>query len=124
MTALAQAVAAYGQAQDHIRTPRGTEYDAIARITRALTSTSKERDTRFRDFVAALYANRRLWTHLAAAVADKDNSLDPDLRAKLFYLAEFTETHTRKVLNDGADPDVLVEINSAIMRGLIAEGTQ
>lgn len=122
MTALAQAAAAYGQTQSHIRTPRGTEYDAIARVTRGLKIATQHRSKRYPDFVAALHANRRLWTHLAACVAEQDNQLNPDLRARLFYLAEFTDTHTRKVLRDGENPDVLVEINSAVMRGLSTEG--
>lgn len=123
MTALAQAAVAYGHVQTHIRTPRGTEYEAIAKVTRALKSTAAHRDKRFPDFVAALQANRRLWIHLAASVADADNKLDPTLRARLFFLAEFTEEHSRKVLHESASTDILVEINSGVMRGLTSEGS-
>jgi flagellar protein FlaF len=42
------------------------------------------------------------------------------LRARIFYLAEFTRAHTRKVLRRTAGPDALVEINLAVMRGLRA----
>lgn len=124
MTVMAQAAAAYGQSQSHIGTPRTTEYDIMARVTRALKTTALTRDTRFADFVAALHANRRLWTHLAASVADKDNSLAPEIRANIFYLAEFTETHSRKALSKQADIDVLLEINLSVMRGLLSEGSQ
>ncbi len=55
---------------------------------------------------------------MAADVADNLNSLPAPLRAQIFYLAEFTEQHSTKVLNGKADSDVLVEINTAILRGL------
>ena len=54
----------------------------------------------------------------AADVADRANGLPQDLRARIFYLAEFTDQHSSKVLSGKGKADVLVEINAAIMRGL------
>ena len=71
---------------------------------------------------AALHDNRQLWTVLAADVAEPGNALPPALRAKLFYLYEFTDQHSRKVLAGEASAEVLVDINTAIMRGLRGEG--
>ena len=122
MSLQAQAVAAYGHTQTHIRTNRGTEYEAIARVTRDLSRTQKDNKQHYSEFVSAVHANWRLWTHLAASVADKENGLAPDLRARLFYLAEFTEQHSRKILREGADVNILVEINMGVMRGLVASG--
>jgi flagellar protein FlaF len=71
-----------------------------------------------------LQENRRLWVTLAAAVADNDNALPTDLRARLFYLAEFTEAHSKKVLRGTAPVAPLIEVNTAVMRGLRKEGTE
>jgi flagellar protein FlaF len=72
----------------------------------------------FPDLVAALHDNRRLWTILAVEVADEANALPRDLRARIFYLAEFIAQHTPKVLTREAGAEALIEINTAIMRGL------
>ena len=48
-------------------------------------------------------------------------SLPPALRAQLFYLYEFTDQHSRKVLAGNASIEVLVDINTAVMRGLRGE---
>ena len=55
---------------------------------------------------------------LAGDVADAANGLPKELRAQIFYLAEFTNQHSTLVLRGEGDVDVLVEINTAIMRGL------
>ena len=44
-------------------------------------------------FVAALHENRRIWTLFATSVAQNDNGLPPELRARIFYLAEFNRPH-------------------------------
>ena len=44
------------------------------------------------------------------------------LRARLFWLYEFTASHSRAVLEGKAEATVLVEINTAVMRGLRGEG--
>ncbi len=78
----------------------------------------QEKPLDFSALVQALHENRELWTLLATDVADKDNKLPAQLRAQIFYLAEFTNHHTRQVLAQDATADVLVEINTAVMRGL------
>ena len=72
----------------------------------------------FNKLAHALYENQKLWRKLAMDVAHPDNLLPDELRARLIYLAEFTEHHTRKVLarTDTAIP--LVEVNTSILRGL------
>lgn len=98
-----------------LRTPRGTEYEALAKVTHQLKNSLT---SSFSQLATALHENRRLWTVLAADVADHDNGLPDTLRAQVFYLAEFTFDHSRKVLLKGDDPSILIEINTAIMRGL------
>ena len=51
-------------------------------------------------------------------VAQPENALPNDLRARIFWLAEFIEAETRKLLRGAGDPAVLIEINAATMQGL------
>ncbi|WP_380055187.1 flagellar biosynthesis regulator FlaF [Falsihalocynthiibacter sp. SS001] len=122
MNALDQAKTAYGKTQTTTRSPRGIEYEAFARITHALKAAQSKGKAGFKDLVAAMHQNRQLWTLLASDVAESSNQLSDDLRARIFYLAEFTAVQTRRVLKDGASADALIDINSAIMGGLRAEG--
>lgn len=118
MNALAQARTAYARPDAPQKNPRATEYDLFARITRQLSAATRQ------DFAAltrALHENLRLWRTLAADVADPGNSLPPALRARLFYLYQFTDQHSRKVLDGSAEAGVLVDINTAVMRGLRGE---
>lgn len=117
MNAMQQAQAAYRTAANPIRTPRGAEYDAFARITGRLRSASRP-PARFRDLAAAVHDNRRLWAILATDAAGDGNLLPPELRARILYLAEFTRIHSGHVLRTGAPADPLIEINTAVMRGL------
>lgn len=109
---------AYATSKAPIRTPRGTEYEAFARVTHRLKTAAERGDAGFADLAQALHLNRRLWTILAADVAEPSNTLPRDLRARIFYLAEFTARHTRKVLHGEDRVDALIDINTAIMRGL------
>ena len=70
----------------------------------------------------AVHENLQLWCALAVDVADKGNGLPAALRAQLFYLYEFTAGHSRAVLANRASVEVLVDINTAVMRGLRGEG--
>ncbi len=116
MNAQYNAQRAYTQTAGSIRTPRGQEYDAFARITHQMIAAA--RTGAISPLATVLHQNRRLWTLLASGVADPENQLSQELRARLFYLAEFTNQHSRKVLRGGATIAPLVEINRLIMRGL------
>jgi flagellar protein FlaF len=98
-------------------TPRNVEYQAFARVTGQLSSASRD-GAEFGKLAQALQDNLSLWTVLGTDVAGAANGLPSDLKAKLFYLFEFTRAHTVKVMNREATADVLIDINSAIMRGL------
>lgn len=112
---------AYSGAAAPTRTGRGTEYEVFARVTRRLRQ-AQSGDGGFADLVRALHDNRSLWTALAADVAVETNGLPAELRARIFYLAQFTTHHTRRVLAGEASTDVLIDINTAVMRGLRGEG--
>lgn len=123
MNVTEQARQAYAPKHFPLRTPRSVEAELISQVTANLKKSALNPRENFPALVAALHDNRRLWTTMAADVADNLNSLPAPLRAQIFYLAEFTEQHSTKVLNGKADSDVLVEINTAILRGLNQMGT-
>jgi len=109
---------AYGRSAAPIKSHRAAEFDAFARITRRLRNAAKARKQDYSGFVAALHDNRRLWTTLAVDVAQPENLLPRDLRARIFWLAEFTDAESRRILEGKGDLAALIEINAAVMQGL------
>jgi len=109
---------AYSSAAGPIRTHQSTEFDTFARITHRLSAAQSRGTAGFSDLANALHHNRRLWVLLAGDVADGANQLPESLRAQIFYLAEFTQAHSSKVLAGSDDAQVLIDINTAVMRGL------
>jgi flagellar protein FlaF len=113
-----QARAAYAPAHSATRSGRSAELQVFTEVTTRLRQTAALGAPGFARLAAALHDNRRLWTRLAADVADDGNALPRALRAQLFYLAEFTEHHSRRVLRGEAEAQALIDINMAVMRGL------
>lgn len=113
MNVAAFARSTYGAHARTVKTPRDIEYDVMARITARMRQAAD-----FPELVAALDENARLWTAFASDLAHPDNQFPQELRAKLFSLGRFTLMHTGKVLAGEAGPETLIEINTAIMRGL------
>lgn len=114
--------AAYGRREAPVRTARSHEYDLLARCTQQLAMAWTRRKEDFPSLAVALSENLQLWSALAADVAESGNGLPAPLRAQLFYLYEFTAGHTRSVLDQRGSVEVLVDINTAVMRGLRGEG--
>jgi len=122
VNALSQAQRAYSDASTPTRTDKRVEYEAVARITHRLRTAAQQGPGGFAALVEALHDNRKLWNIFAVDVADTANPLPKELRARLFYLAEFTIQHTSKVLAQKATVTPLLEINTAILRGLRGGG--
>ena len=112
----------YARPEAPQKTPRSLEYDLLARITKRLGQAAAARRENCPALMAALDENLRLWSTLASDVADSGNTLPSKLRAQLFYLYEFTNLHSKAVRADKGSVDVLVDINTAVMRGLRGEG--
>ena len=109
---------AYSTNSAPTRSARSMEYEIIARVTYRLKAAAQKGRLGFSQLAQALHENQELWIALAADVSDADNGLPDDLRARVFYLAEFTRAHTKRVL-DGADSVApLLEVNTAILKGL------
>lgn len=109
---------AYADVAAPIRDDRSKEYQAFARITHRLHGIDASDPDHFPALAAVLSENQKLWNILAVDVASDANTLPTKLRAQIFYLSEFTRFHTAKIISEKASPAILVEINTAIMRGL------
>jgi flagellar protein FlaF len=118
VNALLKAKSAYSAAKAPTRTAKNLEYEVIARITRRMVAAAQKGRPGFKELVEALKDNRKLWSIFADEVANPENPLPEDLKSQLLYLREFTNQHTSKVMARKADVRMLVEINTAIMRGL------
>jgi flagellar protein FlaF len=108
---------AYGDATRATGTPRGVEYQVFSQITGQLNRATQA-GRPFSELAMALHENLRLWTVIATDVVSTENGLPVPLRARLADLSKFTRSHTQKVLRNEADAGVLIEINTAVMRGL------
>lgn len=116
ISALAQT--AYFNAKTPIKTERSIEYQIFSKVTHQLKTSSPETLAGFKELAKAVQINRKLWNILAVDVSDSQNKLPQNLRAQIFYLAEFTEIHSQKVLSGSETVDALVSVNTSIMRGL------
>lgn len=120
MNASAMAQRAYAPTNASTRSDRSIEYDVIARITARIKAAIVA--DAFPKLLEALHDNRKLWRTLAVDVADEDNSLPAELRARIFYLAEFTDHQTSRVIREKESAVPLLEVNMAVLRGLKGEG--
>lgn len=114
--------AVYARPEAPQRTARALEYDLLARTTQRLSTAWTERDKSFSKLMSAVDENLRLWATLASDVAETGNPLPATLRAQLFYLYEFTAQHSRAIRENQGSVEVLIDINTAVMRGLRGEG--
>lgn len=118
MNAHALAVAAYGNPTKAQKTARDAEYEVVARITARLHQAHLGGALSFPALAEALAENRRLWTEFASDLASDDNHLPEGLKITLLNLAQFTLTQTDAILRGRGSAETLIEINTAILRGL------
>lgn len=122
MNATSQAMRGYAENAVSTRSDRRAEYEVIGRVTQQLRDRAVDRKANFPGLAEALHINQKLWTALVVDVADPENPLPNELKARIVYLGEFTSQHTRRVLKEKASVLPLLEINMAILRGLKTEG--
>jgi flagellar protein FlaF len=118
MTTNAQARSGYAAAAAPIRTARGTEYAVFAQVTRRMSAVDETDRTAFPQLAQAVLDNQRLWGTLADDLMLDANALPVPLRAQLVSLAGFVQRHSLAVLGGRASMAPLVDINTAIMKGL------
>ncbi|MEM7047204.1 MAG: flagellar biosynthesis regulator FlaF [Pseudomonadota bacterium] len=68
--------------------------------------------------ITALHENRELWLCLMHDVASDDNGLSKELKANIASLALWVYQHSARVLDDEADVEDLIHVNSLIAEGL------
>jgi flagellar biosynthesis activator protein FlaF len=111
---------AYETSAKSTGTPRSVEYNLFLRLTSVLSTAEENRTNNHSSYIDALSWNLELWTTIGADVSSSQNALPASLRGQLFYLFEFTQHHTKRLLNGdtslSAEP--LIEINRNIMTGL------
>ena len=110
----------YNSSVRSIGSDRGVEYQIFSEVTRDLAAVHTSAHDYHAKLADALHRNMKLWTFLAGEVSIDANELPAKLRAGIFYLAEFTRHQTAKIRAGEADPKILVEINTMMMRGLRA----
>lgn len=123
MNALLKAKSAYAAAKAPTRTSKDLEFEALARITHRMIAETRKGTDGFNSLVSAVNDNRRLWTIFASDLASQGNPYPQELKDSLIDLADFTRSHSSKVLARKAHVGPLVEINTAIMRGLRSGAT-
>lgn len=122
MSALAARMNGYQNATRAAGNPREIEYQLFARTTGRMNRAA-EPERPYAELVAALDENLRLWREIAVDVSRPENGLPGPLRARLFYLYEFTVQQTQKVFRNEADIAPLIDVNMSIMRGLRPNNT-
>jgi flagellar biosynthesis activator protein FlaF len=115
------ALSGYAAAANPVRTDRGTEYNAFARVTSSLKAVDELDKAAFPALAEAVFDNQRLWALLARDLRSDGNSLPVELRANLLSLADFVQKHSRSVLRGLESVEPLIDINTSIMRGLRGE---
>lgn len=120
MNATQLARQAYAPKTFSLKPGRAVEAQIVGQVTSRLKAAAAHAQNDFPALARALHENRQLWLILATDVASEDNGLSKEVRAQIFYLAEFTDFHTTKVLKGEASADPLIEINTSILRGLNA----
>ncbi len=112
------ALSAYQNAATRAEDPRSTEYRLFAQVTRALIKAGDADLMDMKTRSEALDWNRRVWSALAIDCAGPENKLPEGLRAAIISLSIFVSRHSSAVMREGADIDILIEINKTIMQGL------
>jgi flagellar biosynthesis activator protein FlaF len=112
-------VAAYAQQQKRNLTPREVEAMAFTKAA-LLLEDAKKTANNVEAYSKALRFNHLLWTIIQADLTEPDNNLPPEIKANVMSLSIFVDKQTTKALRtaNGADLDVLININRNLAAGL------
>lgn len=111
----------YAQAAAPIRTDRASEYAVFAKVTAGLSSVDETDKAQFLALARAVHDNQRLWGALEDDLLIESNGLPVPLKAQLLGIANFVRRHSAQVLGGRASVSALIDINTAIMKGLRGE---
>ena len=121
MTEINRARQGYQQVKRQTAPSMDIELQIFRSVTHELIQTQpKDGKLLSPSFAKALTDNAQFWNVLFMDLLHPDNKLPMPLRQSLIGLAEFTQTHTHKVLQGEADARVLIDINQNMIAGLNA----
>lgn len=112
-------IKAYQRAATQAESPRELEYRAFGQATAGLVRAQEEKLVGAA-LAEALDANRRLWNMLSADCSLPKNQLPLALRGQIISLALFVARYSSEVVRDGVEIDPLIDINRAMMEGLLS----
>lgn len=109
---------AYQTVMNQAGSERQTQHRALGMATARLV---KARDEALQGppLVEALHTNRELWDIFAYDCASPGNKLPERLRAQIISVAIFINRYSTEVAVGRGDIDDLIDINRAIMGGLV-----
>ena len=112
-------IAAYEQQQKRNLSPREVEAMAFTKAA-VMLEDAKSKTKDIEGFSQALRFNHLLWTIMQADITEPENQLPPEIKANVMSLSIFVDKQTNKALRstDGADLDVLININRNLAAGL------
>ena len=113
---------AYKTAATRAESPREMEYRLFGQVTRALIHASTLDPSEIAARIDALDWNRRLWSALATDCSDRDNAMNPALKAQIISISLFVSRHSSAVMRGEDDFEALIDINKMIMQGLAGPG--
>jgi flagellar protein FlaF len=110
---------AYGEVAKRTASDRQLEFALFMQITTALENLMIPDRVSLSDWADAINRNQQLWTILAGDLMLPSNALPDDLKRRLLLLSEFVRRTSLKVLAGEEDMSGLIEINKAVMAGLV-----
>jgi flagellar protein FlaF len=110
---------AYGEVAKRTASDRQLEFALFMQITTALENLMSPDRVSLSDWADAINRNQQLWTILAGDLMLPSNGLPDDLKRRLLLLSEFVRRTSLKVLAGEEDVSGLIEINKAVMAGLV-----
>ena len=111
-------VQAYQKTVARAENPRDAEYRLFGQVTRALMHAAEVETSDIKTRIDALDWNRRVWSALANDCAAPENTLPPEVRARIISLSLWVSRYTSSVMRRADDIEPLIDVNRIIMQGL------
>ncbi|MGJ8562377.1 MAG: flagellar biosynthesis regulator FlaF [Alphaproteobacteria bacterium] len=118
MTNNFQAQQTYKVAQREFTSTKEIELKVFAVITGNLKKVDMNAVGAHSELADALLENAKLWNIIFIDLINPENPLPMPLKESLISLAEFTQKHTVEVLSGNATHQVLIDINTDVIKGL------
>lgn len=108
----------YKNSQRELASDKSIELKVFSQITSRLRAADISKPGGMSKLAEALQENMKLWNILLTDVSLETNTLPLELKAQIISLAIFSQKHTLAVLGGRATPDVLIDINKAMIAGM------